>query len=107
VLAVAVLSSVLAGRMEPGRLMFCLLCTALPLSAFGVSNDTAVASMRDLGRLGQLPKGWKPELAREASVRRERLRSVQASPKTALVVPLLALLALGWVSMRLAQAWEL
>jgi hypothetical protein len=95
--AVVVVTRVILGLSPPGHLVVCLAGLLSSLSAFGTNNDTAVHAMRELDRLRALPAAFRAELRDEQARRPKVLAEIHASPKAALVVPIVAVLVVSWL----------
>lgn len=95
--AIVVVTRVILGLSPPGHLVVCVAGLLSSLSAFGTNNDTAVHAMRELDRLHALPDAFRGELRDEQARRPKVLAEVHASPKAALVVPLVAVVVVTWL----------
>lgn len=95
--AIVVITRVVLGLSPPGHLVVCLAGLLSSLSAFGTNNDTAVHAMRELDRLRALPDAFRAELRDEQARRPKVLAEVHASPKAALVVPIVSVLVVTWL----------
>jgi hypothetical protein len=98
--ASVLLFHVATGKSPLGHAMNCMLALGLSLGAFGTNNDTAVHTMRELARSGQLPPAFAKELAREKAVRAAGLAEIHASVKAGMVFPLLAAAGVLWLYFR-------
>ena len=78
-------------------------CMGLSLGAFGTSNDTAIHAARELAKRGAAHASA-AELAHEERVRPKRLLAVHASPKAALIFPILAAALMAYMGHLLAGA---
>jgi hypothetical protein len=76
----------------------------MSLGAFGTANDTAIHAMAELERRGNLPERHRREWATEQANRPGRSDAVHASPRAALVFPVLALVVMAWVLTRSLQS---
>ena len=97
--------AVVQGWITPGKLVFCMLCLGLSLGSFGTASDTALHAYRELHRAGTLPEAFAAEWTTERRLRRDRIAGLHANPKIALVMPLLAMAAIGWSVWRLVGVW--
>lgn len=95
--AVLVVLEVLAWRSPPGHLLNIVLALGTSLGTFGVNNDTALAGMLRAERSGGLVSAVAAELALERARRPVQLDAVHASPKAAVVFPLIASAAVLWL----------
>lgn len=95
-----ILFNVATGQSPGLRLLNCVLCLGLSLGTFGTSNDTALTTMDRLYRHGALQGDALAEHQHEARVRPARLAEGHHNPRMALVMPILAMLAIGWSSYR-------
>lgn len=99
------LFTIFSGQLPLGRVMPCMLTMGLSLASFGTADDTLLATLKALRRQGPLAPNWAEEWQKEAIRRPRRLKEVHASPRAAMVIPLLAILAQGWVGRMLILAW--
>jgi len=93
-------SRIALGTAPLGQAFLCFGGVMAPLSAFGTNNDTAVFAMRELARRRALPPAFQAELARERQVRAERLADAHASPKAAIVLPMVAIAVVSFLYYR-------
>ena len=98
------LTAAALGRAEWLHALPGIFAMGMSLGAFGTANDTAVHAMAELARRGALPERHRGELATEQSRRPGRLESVHASPRAALVFPVLAAVVMVWVLTRSLQS---
>ena len=94
---ILLVARVVQGSSPASHLLACVLALGVSLGAFGTNNDTAVHAMRELAAANALPQAFGAELAEERRLRRKALAELHASVKAALVFPLLALCAVGWL----------
>lgn len=100
-LAALTLLAVVQGEAPAGRLLLAFAGCGLALGAFGTSDDTALVAMHRLKAAGALPAAWAGELATEEARRPGRAARAHASPRAALVIPVVDVLVLAWLAWRL------
>lgn len=101
------LAALVAGRGGWGLALPGVAALGLSLGAFGSANDSALASARELASRGAAPASAAAELAVEGERRPARLAAAHASPKTAVIVPVLVLLLHAYLWPRVLAAWGL
>ena len=77
--------------------------TGMALASFGANHDTAMALAFQLQGSGDLslPTGIRDELEEELERSRDAVIGLRASPRVAMVLPLVAVLVQAWVAFRL------
>ncbi|MBM4368210.1 MAG: hypothetical protein FJ102_18505 [Deltaproteobacteria bacterium] len=101
------LAALLAGRAGIGTALPGVAALGLSLGAFGTANDTALAAARNLARAGQAPAVAAAELDTEARKRAARLATLHASPKAAVIIPILVVALQAYLWPRVLGAWGL
>lgn len=86
-----------AGGAPWTRIPLALLATGLGLASFGSNNDTALALARDTARSQRSP-ALADELQDELDRDRGAVLALRPTPKTGLVMPVLALALQGWLA---------
>ena len=94
----------LTGHLSPWGILPSIGCLGLSLGAFGTANDTSLHAARAAAAEGEVPAAVAAELAHERKVRPARLQALHASPKAAVVIPLVAIGLIVFVANRLAGA---
>jgi len=99
-LVLAILSTARGGPW--GNVPLGLLSTGLGLAAFGANHDAAMAlAWRARSNGVALPDGLANELDTELQKDRSAILALRASPRMALVMPVVAICAQGWLAARL------
>lgn len=101
VLAGLTVAAVARGEAPAGRLLLAFAGAGLALGTFGTADDTALAAMFRLAGAGALPPRWSPEYQEELRRRPDRPARAHASPRAALIIPLVDLAVLSWLGIRL------
>ncbi len=101
------LGALVAGRAGIGTALPGVAAMGLSLGAFGTANDTALAAARSLVRSGQAPPEAALELDTEAARRPARLATLHASPKAAVIIPVLVVALQAYLWPKVLGAWGL
>jgi hypothetical protein len=107
VVFVAGVAAIAAGLMPFRTIFLCLFAMGLSLGSFGTNDDTALHALAELSRRGGVPTNHKAEWDRERAVRAARLATIHTHPKTAWILPPLAVMALLFAASRVGAAWGL
>ncbi len=102
----AAIGAVAADRATGGLIAVSLFALGLSLGSFGTNDDAALHAYVTLARQDALPPGFQAELDAERKKRPQRLAAVHDHPKASIVVPVLAVAALGLALYRVATAWS-
>jgi hypothetical protein len=97
----AALAGLPLGITRIGDVFVCLFATGLGLGTFGSHNDTALALLRDNRWAEHMPKPLMRELDGEILFDRLSLSELEATPRTAWFITVVAPLVLLWAVSRL------
>jgi hypothetical protein len=95
----------LTGKAPFGRIFLSIFAMGVSLGSFGANNDTAIHALARLNDEGRVPERHAAEWKHEVAVRSDRLSSVHASPKVAMILPIVALVAVVLMLWRGLSAW--
>lgn len=100
-------AAIAAGHAPFRTVFLCIFAVGLSLGSFGTNDDTTLHALAELARRGGLPPRHQAEWERERAVRGARLSTIHAHPKTAWILPPLAVAALCLAAWRVGAAWGL
>lgn len=103
----AAIGAVATDRASGGLILVSLFATGLSLGSFGTNDDAALHAFAELDRREALNPTFKAELDAERKKRPGRVQACHDHPKASLIVPSVAVLALGLAVWRVATAWGL
>jgi len=97
----AALAGLPMGITRVGDVLVCMFSTGLGLGTFGAHNDTALALLRDNRWLDATPKALVREIDAEVLFNRLELSELEATPRTAWFLTIVAPLVFTWAVSRL------
>jgi len=97
----AALAGLPMGITHTGDVLVCMFSTGLGLGTFGAHNDTALALLRDNRWIDATPRALVREIDAEVLFNRLELSELEATPRTAWFLTVVAPLVFTWAVSRL------